>query len=204
MRTRRGRVRVDRRASCSWRTWHERGVRVADPSELPAEGPLRASVQLTTPVYGGRHRPLVRGSARCGHGGGVESAAGGDAAGGQRAAVVGALHVDDVMHGGGQLHRQLGGPGHPRGAFERHVVDEADDSQPERRDVERAVRDPLSVAANVVRAVDAVTNKPETGSTVTLVTTPMKQVATIQSGLPNVYLESQGSTRSSRRTSGSR
>jgi hypothetical protein len=39
--------------------------------------------------------------------------------------------------------------------------------------------------------VDAVTNKPETGSTLTLVTTPMKQVATVQSGLANVYLESQ-------------
>jgi HK97 family phage prohead protease len=48
----------------------------------------------------------------------------------------------------------------------------------------------LATAANVVRAVDATTNKPETGSTVTLVTTSMKQVATVQSGIPNVYLES--------------
>jgi hypothetical protein len=48
----------------------------------------------------------------------------------------------------------------------------------------------LATAANVVRAIDAVTNKPETGSTMTVVTTPMKQVANIQSGIPNVYLES--------------
>jgi HK97 family phage prohead protease len=48
----------------------------------------------------------------------------------------------------------------------------------------------LATAANVVRAVDAVTNKPETGSTVTVNATAMKQVATVQSGIPNVYLES--------------
>jgi uncharacterized protein len=47
----------------------------------------------------------------------------------------------------------------------------------------------LATAANVVRAVEAVTTKPETGSTLTIVTTPVKQVATKQSGLPNVYLE---------------
>ena len=35
----------------------------------------------------------------------------------------------------------------------------------------------LATAANVVRAIDAITNKPETGSTVNLVTTPLKQVA---------------------------
>ena len=48
----------------------------------------------------------------------------------------------------------------------------------------------LASAANVVRAVTAVTAKPETASTLTLVTTAMKQVATIESGIPNVYLES--------------
>jgi phage head maturation protease len=46
----------------------------------------------------------------------------------------------------------------------------------------------LATAANVVRAVDAVTAKPETGSTLTMVTTPLKQVATIQTNVPNVYL----------------
>jgi hypothetical protein len=34
----------------------------------------------------------------------------------------------------------------------------------------------------VIRAVDAVTNKPETRSTLTIVTTPMKQLANVQSG----------------------
>jgi HK97 family phage prohead protease len=47
----------------------------------------------------------------------------------------------------------------------------------------------LATAANVVRAVDAVTNKPESGSTLTLAAVPMKQVATVQSGVPNVMLE---------------
>ena len=47
----------------------------------------------------------------------------------------------------------------------------------------------LATAANVVRAIDAVTAKPETGSTLTIVTTPLKQVATIQTNVPNVYLE---------------
>jgi uncharacterized protein len=47
----------------------------------------------------------------------------------------------------------------------------------------------LATAANVVRAIDAVTNKPESGSTLTLVAVPMKQVATVRSGVPNVMLE---------------
>jgi uncharacterized protein len=47
----------------------------------------------------------------------------------------------------------------------------------------------LATAANVVRAIDAVTNKPETGSTLTIVTTPLHQVANVQSGIPNIYLE---------------
>ena len=49
----------------------------------------------------------------------------------------------------------------------------------------------LATAANVVRAIDAVTAKPETGSTLTIVTTALKQVATIQTNIPNVYLEQQ-------------
>jgi HK97 family phage prohead protease len=47
----------------------------------------------------------------------------------------------------------------------------------------------LATPANVVRAIDAVTAKPETGSTLTVVTTPLKQVASIETGIPNVYLE---------------
>jgi uncharacterized protein len=46
----------------------------------------------------------------------------------------------------------------------------------------------LPSAANVVRAIDAVTNKPEAASTVTVVTTSMKQLAAVQSGVPNVML----------------
>jgi uncharacterized protein len=47
----------------------------------------------------------------------------------------------------------------------------------------------LPSAATVVRAIDAVTNKPESASTVTVVTTAMKQVAAVTSGVPNVMLE---------------
>ncbi len=47
----------------------------------------------------------------------------------------------------------------------------------------------LPTAANVVRAVDAVTNKPESASTVTLVATSVKQLAAVVSGVPNVMLE---------------
>jgi uncharacterized protein len=53
----------------------------------------------------------------------------------------------------------------------------------------------LETSANTVRAIDAITNKPETASTVTIVTTAVKQVATVQSGIPNVYLESQAISR---------
>jgi hypothetical protein len=48
----------------------------------------------------------------------------------------------------------------------------------------------LAAAANVVRNIDAVTAKPETGSTLTIVETALRQVATIQTNVPNVYLES--------------
>jgi hypothetical protein len=47
----------------------------------------------------------------------------------------------------------------------------------------------LATAANVVRAIDSVVTKPETGSTINLVTVPLKQVATIQSAIPNIVLE---------------
>ena len=47
----------------------------------------------------------------------------------------------------------------------------------------------LPTAANVVRAIDAVTAKPEVGSVLELVTTALKQVAAIETNIPNVYLE---------------
>jgi uncharacterized protein len=50
----------------------------------------------------------------------------------------------------------------------------------------------LPTAANVVRAIDAVTNKPESASTVTMVVTAMKQLAAVVSGVPNVMLEQPG------------
>jgi HK97 family phage prohead protease len=47
----------------------------------------------------------------------------------------------------------------------------------------------LATPANVVRAIDAITAKPETGSTLTIVTTALKQVASIYSNVPNIHLE---------------
>lgn len=47
----------------------------------------------------------------------------------------------------------------------------------------------LATAANVVRAIDAVSTKPETSSTGDDVVTSLKQVASIQTNIPNVYLE---------------
>ncbi|HEY6775213.1 MAG TPA: HK97 family phage prohead protease [Thermoleophilaceae bacterium] len=47
----------------------------------------------------------------------------------------------------------------------------------------------LAGTANVIRAIDATSNKPETGSTLTITNVPLKQVATVESGIPNVYLE---------------
>jgi HK97 family phage prohead protease len=47
----------------------------------------------------------------------------------------------------------------------------------------------LATPANVVRAIEAVTAKPETASTITVVTVAVKQVASVMSGVPNVYLE---------------
>jgi HK97 family phage prohead protease len=46
----------------------------------------------------------------------------------------------------------------------------------------------LASAANVVRAIDATTTKPETGSTLNIVTVALNQVATVQSNIPNIYL----------------
>jgi HK97 family phage prohead protease len=48
----------------------------------------------------------------------------------------------------------------------------------------------LATAANVIRAIDAVTEKPETSSTVEVVAAALKQIASISKGIPNVYLES--------------
>jgi HK97 family phage prohead protease len=71
--------------------------------------------------------------------------------------------------------------------FARAPVDEGATSV----DVPTQTARSLATAANVVRAIDAVTTKPETGSTVTIVNTPLNQVANKQSGIPNVFLESQ-------------
>ncbi len=71
--------------------------------------------------------------------------------------------------------------------FPRVAVDEGVTSV----DVATQTARSLATPTNMVRAIDAVTNKPESGSTLTIVTTAMKQVATVQSGIPNVYLESQ-------------
>jgi hypothetical protein len=47
----------------------------------------------------------------------------------------------------------------------------------------------LASTANVTRAVDAVTAKPETSSTTTLTSVSMKQLANIQTAVPNLYAE---------------
>jgi uncharacterized protein len=47
----------------------------------------------------------------------------------------------------------------------------------------------LATPANVVRAIDAVTAKPETASTLTIVTTALKQIASIYTNVPNIQLE---------------
>jgi hypothetical protein len=47
----------------------------------------------------------------------------------------------------------------------------------------------LASAANVVRAIDAVSDKPETGGTASVTTVTMKQLATVESGVPNIFLE---------------
>lgn len=47
----------------------------------------------------------------------------------------------------------------------------------------------LPSAASIIRAIDAVTAKPEVGSELAIVTTALKQVAAIETNIPNVYLE---------------
>ena len=47
----------------------------------------------------------------------------------------------------------------------------------------------LPAAADVIRAIDAVTPKPEVASELEIVTTALKQVAAIETNIPNVYLE---------------
>jgi HK97 family phage prohead protease len=47
----------------------------------------------------------------------------------------------------------------------------------------------IPAASTVVRAIDAVTAKPEVASTLTIVTTALKQVAGIVTNVPNIYLE---------------
>jgi phage head maturation protease len=46
----------------------------------------------------------------------------------------------------------------------------------------------LPAAADVIRAIDATSDKPEVGSQLELVSEPLKQVAAKESGIPNVYL----------------
>jgi hypothetical protein len=46
----------------------------------------------------------------------------------------------------------------------------------------------LAAPASMLRAIDATTTKPETGSTINVLTLPLQQVASKQSGVPNVYL----------------
>ena len=47
----------------------------------------------------------------------------------------------------------------------------------------------LAAAADVIRPIDAVTPKPETSSVLAVTPTALKQVASVQTGIPNVYLE---------------
>jgi hypothetical protein len=52
----------------------------------------------------------------------------------------------------------------------------------------------LASAANVVRSLGATSTKPEVASAGTLLTVPLKQLAAIESGVPNLYLEQGGFT----------
>jgi phage head maturation protease len=69
-------------------------------------------------------------------------------------------------------------------AFPRVAVDAAQTSVLVVQQTARA----LATAANVVRAIDATTTKPETSSTLNVLTVSLHQVANIQSGVPNIYL----------------
>jgi hypothetical protein len=70
-------------------------------------------------------------------------------------------------------------------AFQRVSVDSGATSV----DVFTQTARTLATAANVIRAIDAVTAKPETASTLTIVTTSLKQVASIYTNVPNIQLE---------------
>jgi hypothetical protein len=48
----------------------------------------------------------------------------------------------------------------------------------------------LNAGTAVVRAIDATSNKPEVASTLNIANVQLKQVAGVESGIPNVYLES--------------
>jgi phage head maturation protease len=56
-------------------------------------------------------------------------------------------------------------------------------------DVMRQSARTLAAAADVIRPIDATTAKPETSSVLEVVPTALKQVASVQTGIPNVYLE---------------
>jgi HK97 family phage prohead protease len=47
----------------------------------------------------------------------------------------------------------------------------------------------LPSTSDVIRDIDETSDKPEAGSTLDVVTVPMKQIAAVQSGIPNVFLE---------------
>lgn len=49
----------------------------------------------------------------------------------------------------------------------------------------------LATPANVVRAIDAVTAKPETTETMTVATVALKQLASVVSDVPNIFIENQ-------------
>jgi hypothetical protein len=49
----------------------------------------------------------------------------------------------------------------------------------------------LATPANVIRTIDAVTAKPETTETITVSIVPLKQLATVVSDIPNVFVENE-------------
>ncbi|MGH2966197.1 MAG: HK97 family phage prohead protease [Solirubrobacterales bacterium] len=69
-------------------------------------------------------------------------------------------------------------------AFPSDPVDEATTSVEVLRQKTRT----LPATADVIRDIDATTEKPEVGSELELVTEPLRQVAAKESGIPNVYL----------------
>ena len=59
----------------------------------------------------------------------------------------------------------------------------------------------LATPANVIRAIDAVTAKPETTETMTVSTVALKQLACVVSDIPNIFIENEQAGASSRTTS---